>query len=169
MAMNQRTSSRRRAGAFLVVLIALLLVPSNAALAAVFPPVPPTPFAIATPNYCAKGDGVWQDAYLNHVDIVAGTFSLSAPGGVCNTPAPGYYNQFAAQVRLEFRANSSSPWGICRTGPHKVNQAGYAEVDAGDVVLKCGSGWQYRLRTEHRIIYYGVTYTATFYSSAVQL
>lgn len=126
--------------------------------AAVTEAIPEQPFAIAPPNYCATSEGFWatEIAAPDTIAMWGSTKSYTAPGGTCGTPAPGYYNQFAATAVM--KVLRSGIWESCGTSIHVVKSAGYYTALANNSVSDyCGAGL-YRLQTQHRIIYYGVTY-----------
>jgi len=72
--------------------------------------------------------------------------------------------QMAVLGRIEKR--SSTGWIICKSGPYTTNSSTATIIysNSSALGLGCGSG-EYRLRSENRITYAGVSYSSPPYVS----
>lgn len=144
-----------------LALVGILLTANPALADSVLPDAwPPGPYAMWAPSFCSTGGALWgiDDGSTSggtHVYLDGLTYSLSAPGGACNTQSPASAGVFAAQPKVLKRYGST--WSICQNGPWASNAPGAYKVEAydGDQILGCGAG-QYRLLSTNRITYGGV-------------
>jgi len=94
------------------------------------------------------------------VFLSVGTFSKTAPSGVCNTNSPANAGVFSALGRVEKEQTpGQGNWYTCQSAPWAGNSQGNSSVYSSDsdLLLGCGSG-RYRWRSENRITYGGTNY-----------
>ncbi|WP_426572850.1 hypothetical protein [Aquihabitans sp. McL0605] len=137
------------------------------------PPNPIVPWTMYPGGYCALGGGAWgtqPGAGGTHYQVNASTVSQKTPSGSgsCTATSSAPYNTMAVQARIQ--KQTSSGWVDCKSTLVVYNAANswYAQVNVDGDVLGCGSG-NYRLATDHRIIYGGTPQYKTFTSSSVAL